>query len=223
VSSQAPQGPRGFTIVEMLIAFSVFFLVLGGIFQIFGPSNVMYAAGHRKLDLQQSARVAMDTMVRQMRMAGYFPENFDANVANDVANALHIATDGAVAIAGDTDGTGTSNVFMFCLDGGGGLRVLREAVATASYQCTNGQVLADNVTNLRFAYYDADNAPLPDPPTGPYALDGQGAGVAPSFADLTQRGAVRTVVITVTTQQNVPGQAPQVYTLTSDVRLRNLN
>jgi type II secretory pathway pseudopilin PulG len=223
MSSQAPQGPRGFTIVEMLIAFSVFFLVLGGIFQIFGPSNVMYAAGHRKLDLQQSARVAMDTMVRQMRMAGYFPENFDANVANDVANAVHIATDGAVAIAGDTDGTGTSNVFTFCLNAGS-LQVLREAVATASYQCaTNGQILVDNVTNLRFAYFDANNAPLPDPPTGPYALDGQNAGVAPSFADLTQRGAVRTVVITVTTQQSVPGQAPQVYTLTSDVRLRNVN
>jgi hypothetical protein len=206
----------------MLIALSIFFLVLGGIFQIYGPSNAMYAAGHRKLDLQQSARVAMDTMVRQLRMAGYFPENFDANVGNDVANALHIATDGAVAIAGDTDGTGASNVFMFCLDAGS-LRVLREAVATASYQCTNGQILVDNVTNLRFAYYDVNNAPLPDPPTGPYSLDGQNAGVAPSFADLTQRGAVRTVVITVTTQQNVPGQAPQVYSLTSDVRLRNVN
>jgi hypothetical protein len=223
MASQAPQGPRGFTIVEMLIAFAVFFLVLGGIFQIFGPSNVMYAAGHRKLDLQQSARVAMDTMVRQLRMAGYFPENFDANAANDVANPIHIATDGAVAIAGDTDGTGASNVFTFCLNGGS-LQVLREAVATASYQCTtNGQVLVDNVTNLRFAYFDANNAPLPDPPTGPYALDGQNAGVAPTFLDLTQRGAVRTVVITVTTQQNVPGQAPQVYTLTSDVRLRNVN
>jgi hypothetical protein len=182
----------------------------------------MYAAGHRKLDVQQSARVAMDTIVRQMRMAGYFPENFDANPGNDQANPVQIATDTALTVFGDTDGVGTSRVHTFCLDAGG-LRRVTENLATATYQCANGDVLADNITSLRFAYYDRDSAPLPDPPAGPYALDGQGAGVAPSFADTTERGAVRTIVITLTAQQDVPGQGTQVYTLSSDVRFRNLD
>ena len=42
-------GQRGFTIIEVLIALSLFFLVMTGIFQLFGPSNVMYAAGQRKV------------------------------------------------------------------------------------------------------------------------------------------------------------------------------
>jgi prepilin-type N-terminal cleavage/methylation domain-containing protein len=219
-----PHGQGGFTIVEMMIALSIFFLVLGGLFQIFGPSNVMYAAGQRKLDVQQNARVAMDTIIRQMRMAGYFPENFDADPLNDVVGnvTVQIATDAALTVYGDTEGTGVSRVYTFCLDAGG-LRRLRENLATATYQCGNGEVLAENITSLRFAYYDGNHVPLPDPPAAPFALDGQGGGVAPTFGDTTQRGAVRTVVITLTAQQNVPGQGAQVYTLSSDVRFRNLN
>jgi len=46
----------------------------------------------------------------------------------------------------------------------------------------------------------------------------------PLFASTAQRGAVRRVVITLTATENVPGQQqPQTYTLTSNVRLRNLN
>jgi hypothetical protein len=219
------RGHGGFTIVELMIALSVFFLVLAGIFQIFGPSNVMYAAGHRKLDNQQSARVAMDTIVRQMRMAGYFPENFDTpDVIPDLVGPvpIHIATDSALAVFGDTDGTGVSQVLLFCLDGSD-LRMLRENLATASYQCGSGQVIAENITSLRFSYFDADNMPIPAVPAVPYQLDGQGVGVAPSFADTTQRGAVRTVAISLTAQQTVPGQAAQAYTLSSIARFRNLN
>ncbi len=218
-------SPGGFTIVEMMIALSIFFLVVAGLFQIFGPSNVMYAAGHRKLDNQQSARVAMDTMVRQMRMTGFFPENFDSpDVIPDLVGPvpIHIATDSALAIFGDTDGTGASRVLLFCRNGGE-VRMLREPPAVATYQCGNGQVIAENITDLRFAYFDLDNMPIPAVPAVPYQLDGQGVGVAPNFADTTQRGAVRTVVITVTAQQNVPGQAAQVYTLSSNIRFRNLN
>jgi hypothetical protein len=160
-------------------------------------------------------------------MAGYFPENYDANPGNDLASPvpIQVATDTALAVYGDTDGSGASNVFLFCLDASG-LRIGRGPNgAAASYQCANGQVLADNITSLRFAYYDTDNVPLPDPPAAPFQLDGQAGEATPDFVALppNQRGAVRTVVITLTSQQNVPGQAAQVYTLSSDVRLRNLN
>jgi hypothetical protein len=93
--------------------------------------------------------------------------------------------------------------------------------AAGSYTCSSGDVLAESVTNLAFAYYDANNNPVPDPPAGPYQLDAQGAGAAPTFANTTQRSAVRRVVITLTARESVPNQPPQTYTLTSDVRLRN--
>jgi len=238
-----PHGQSGFTIIEVLIALSLFFLVLGGIFQLFGPSNVMHAASQRKVDIQQSGRVGMDTLVRQLRMAGYFPENFDANTGNDIAaaqqNAIQFATDTALAIHGASNGCLDANadtvcdadqspaqprsmVYLFCLSGTMLLSKQGVVGAAPSYTCSvdsmdQREVVADNITGLTFTYYDGNNNLLAGP------LDGQNAGAVPNFGVTAQRDIVRTVVITVTAQEAVPGQAAQVYTLTSNVRLRNLN
>ena len=91
------------------------------------------------------------------------------------------------------DGSGVTNAFLFCLDSGGLRRVQGARGVAGSYVCSGGAVLAESVTSLAFAYYDANNNPLPDPPTAPYQLDGQAVGV-PSFANTTQRAAVRRVV-----------------------------
>jgi prepilin-type N-terminal cleavage/methylation domain-containing protein len=212
---------QGFTIVEVLVALSIFLLILMGIMQVFEPSNLAYQSSQRKLNVQQNGRVAMDVMVRQIRMAGYFPENIDTDFANDQANSVEVATDAALAVAGDLDGSGGSNTFFFCLDGGGLRRVRGARGAAGSYTCSNGDVLAESVTSVGFAYYDANNNPVPDPPAGPYQLDAQAVGAVPSFANTAQRAAVRRVVITLTARESVPNQPAQTYTLTSDVRLRN--
>jgi type IV pilus assembly protein PilW len=217
-----PRGQDGFTMVEVLTALSIFLLILMGIFQVFEPSNVAYQSSTRKLDVQQNARVAMDMMVRQIRMTGYFPENIATPPANPLlVNKLEIATDAALAIAGDLDNSGTTSAFFFCFDSAG-LKVVKGARGNAAtYTCSNGNVMAESVRSLSFAYYDANNAPVPNPPTTPYQLDGQVAGAAPSFANTTQRGAVQRIVIMLTARETVPNQPAQTYTLTSDVRLRN--
>jgi len=50
-------------------------------------------------------------------------------------------------------------------------------------QRTQSDLLAESVTGLSFAYFDATNTPVPSPPTGPYSLDGQGLAAVPSFAN----------------------------------------
>ena len=212
----------GFTLVEMMVALSIFLLILVGVFQIFDPSNQAYMASERKLGVQQNGRVAMDSIVRQLRMTGYFPENVnDTNPANDVSNRIQAASESAVAVAGDLDGSGSSSVFTFCLDSGG-LRVVRGPIGTAaSYTCSTGSVLAESVTALSFAYFDSANTPIPNPPTAPYNLDNEALGGAPAFATTTQRAAVARIVIKLTARENVPGQPAQTYDLASDVRLRN--
>ena len=213
----------GFTMVELLVALSIFMLIVVGILQIFEPSNAANLSSQRKLSVQQNGRVAMDVIVRQIRMAGYYPENFDANPLNDITTpaSIQVATDTAVSVAGDLDGSGASNAFLFCRDASG-LRRVRGAIGNAaSYTCGNGDILAESVTSLSFAYYDANNNPVPNPPTAPYQLDGQAAGAAPTFVTTTQRAAVRRVVIQLTARESVPNQPAQTYTLNSDVRLRN--
>lgn len=236
----AIRGQAGFTLVELMVAMSIFLLILVGIFQVFDPSHSAYLTSERKLGVQQNARVAMDVMSRQIRMAGYFPENVDqGGTANDVANPerLQVGTNAALAVAGDLDGAcadpaqttcaaNSSRAFTFCLDSSGppnsGLRrVPGNLGVAASYTCAGGDLLAESVTALSFAYFDSANNPVPNPPTGPYSLDGEGLGVAPAFVTTAERAAVRRIVITVTARENVPNQPAQTYTLASDVRLRN--
>lgn len=217
----ALRGQAGFTLVELMVAMSIFLLILVGIFQVFDPSRNAYQVSERKLDVQQNARVAMDRMARQIRMAGYFPENTDANNANDLSNSIQIATESALSVAGDLDNTGASSVYTFCRDSSGLRRVQGAIGAAGSYTCANGQLMAESVTALSFAYFDSANNPVPNPPTGPYNLDAQGLGGAPSFASVAERSIVRRIVIMVTARETVPGQPAQTYTLASDVRLRN--
>ncbi len=215
------RGQDGFTLVELMVAMSIFLLILVGIFQVFDPSRNAYQVSERKLSVQQNARVAMDRMARQIRMSGYFPENIDNNPTNDLSNPLQIATESAISVSGDLDNTGASSVYTFCLDSTG-LRRVQGAIGTgASYICANGQLLAESVTALRFAYFDSANNPIPNPPTSTFNLDTEGLGSAPTFASVTQRSAVHRIVIMVTARENVTGQQAQTYTLTTDVRRRN--
>jgi prepilin-type N-terminal cleavage/methylation domain-containing protein len=215
------RGQDGFTLVELMVAMSIFMLILVGVFQVFDPSRNAYQVSERKLGVQQNARVAMDRMARQIRMAGYFPENIDNDNANDLSNSIQVATESALSVAGDLDGLGASSVYTFCLDASGLRRVQGAIGVAASYTCANGQLMAESVTALNFAYFDASNNPVPNPPAGPYNLDAQGLGGAPTFVNVAQRSIVRRVVIMVTARENVPGQPAQTYSLASDVRLRN--
>jgi len=214
------RGQDGFTLVELMVAMSIFLLILVGIFQVFDPSRNAYQVSERKLGVQQNARVAMDRMARQIRMAGYFPENTDAATGNDLSNSIQVATESALAVSGDLDMLGASQVYTFCLSSG--LRRVRGAIgAGASYMCATGDLMAESVTALRFAYFDSANNPVPNPPGATFNLDAQGMGGAPAFVNVAERSAVRRIVIMVTARENVPNQPAQTYTLTSDVRLRN--
>jgi prepilin-type N-terminal cleavage/methylation domain-containing protein len=238
VKGAASRQP-GFSMVELVIGLAIFLLVLLGIYQLFDTGSATYRSGQRRADVQQNARVALDETVRQLRMAGYFPENFDANPANDLpstAMKVQVATSNGLAVLGDTDGSGESRVLLFCLNGS---TVIRKWAVTggavtgpaAAYTCSVenvpnqrvGDVLAESITGLTFTYYDATNTLIPVPATNPPGLDDEGLGAVPAFGSTTNRGNVRTMVITLTAREDIPHQAPQIYTLTSSVRLRNVN
>ncbi len=218
-----PSHESGFSLIELVIYVSMFLVVLTSVFQLLESNRAAYDGGQRKMEVQQNARLAIDEITKQLRMPGYYPENFDANAGNDLTatNAIQIATNNALAVFGDVDGSGASNVFFYCLDGTN-LRRGKSALASPSYVCSTGEILGENINSLNFVYYDAAGATIPTSGTT-YLLDGQAMGATPTFITTTQRAAVRRVVVTLTARQTVPRQAAQTYTLTSDVRLRNIN
>ncbi|MFQ5962490.1 MAG: PilW family protein [Candidatus Methylomirabilales bacterium] len=71
---RCPTGRGGLTLIEILIALSAFLIVLFAIYAGFESSRATYGAGEQKADIQQSARIAMELMEADLRLAGYgFP------------------------------------------------------------------------------------------------------------------------------------------------------
>lgn len=219
---------KGLTMIEVLVSLTIFLVVLLAIYQLFDTSHATYQSGTRKQDVQQQARLAMDEVVRALRMAGYVPENYDIDVANDLTSTarLHVGTANAIAAFGSLEGGAQSMVFLFCQSGTTLLKKVSTNTAdAATYTCNNADVLADNVSLLRFAYFDGNGAQVAA------ALDGKTLGSALDLAPRTARDSVRTIAITLQITEQVvphatgvtPRQPDQVYTLTSTVRLRNLN
>ncbi|MGE5850647.1 MAG: PilW family protein [Candidatus Methylomirabilota bacterium] len=261
IKSMSSRRP-GFSLVELVIGLTVFLVVLLAVYQLFDTGTATYRSGQRKVDVQQNARVALDEVVRQIRMVGYWPENFDANPANDLpatSIGLHVGMSNGLAVFGDLDGTcnltqaqnpgqscpaPSSNVFLFCVDTDKPNRkvyIRRGRGPTGndnSYTCSQGDILAeladltfrrdsdtiiDNTAWLTFTYYDANNALIPVPGVAPKGLDSEGLSKAPAFGSTTNRRNVRTVVITLVAREDAAHQDPQIYSLTSSVRLRNVN
>jgi prepilin-type N-terminal cleavage/methylation domain-containing protein len=228
---------RGLTLVEIMVSLVIFLVVLMALYQLFDASHSTYSSGTRRQDVQQQARLAMEEIVRSLRMAGYVSENYDAPTTNDLAGTarIHVATPNALAVFGNLDGSvynpgpppvPASAAFLFCQNGTSVL--VKRGTNTAdsvTYRCTEDNVvptlatnvIADNVTLLRFTYFDENGAQLAG------NLDGKPVAAALDLAPRTQRDAVRTIVVTLQATETAPHQKTQVYTLTSTVRLRNLN
>ena len=212
----------GFTLIEMLISISVFLVAVFAITMAFDSTRRSYLRGEVKINVQQNARQALTTMATEIRMAGYFPENFDDPAADPpLVNPVQIATEAALAVHGDIDGSGTSNVFLYCLDGSTLRRGRAPDGDTTAYWCPAADVLAENVTGLRFDYFDENNAPIPSTPGASFRLDGQDQGSTPDLSDVTERSAARRVEITITVRESVPMQAEQIFRIGTEVRLRN--
>jgi prepilin-type N-terminal cleavage/methylation domain-containing protein len=219
---------KGLTLIEVLVSMLVFLVVLLAVYQLFDTSHATYVRGTRKQDVQQQARLAMDEMVRGLRMAGYIPENF--NGSPPIVNSLriHMGTPNFLAAFGGLDGnTAQSAVFTFCRSGNTLVaKRATDTAAAATYACS-GDVIADNVTLLQFTYFNDLGAQV----AAGGSLDNQAPGSLATGLALpqgdparAQRESVRTIVITLRITEPLPPQpADQEYTLTSTVRLRNLN
>lgn len=60
---------RGFTLTELLVALALLGLILAGVFTLHQQGQLAYLAGAARVQTQQSARVALDLMSREVRSA----------------------------------------------------------------------------------------------------------------------------------------------------------
>ena len=172
---------RGFTLAEMLVVCSIVGLVMAGLLGLVMSGQQVYWFGTTQVDAQQTVRVALEQMVREIREAGYYPQNPDTNPATCAAapcyNFAAIGSgptassltlqydwngDGASAASGTvTDplrGTprGERTIYTFT----GGYLYRQEVGVDAS---APGPSIASGITGLTFSYFDENGAPTSTP------------------------------------------------------------
>ncbi len=189
------------TLLETLITTALFSLVIVGVYLLYTTMQSTLSRGELKTDLQQNARVGLDRMVQEIRMAGY-----SAGAAIPSAEpALRGATRTCLSLVTANPTSGAAVQVTYALSGS----VLRRNDGAGL------QPLAESVALLAFTYFDASSQVLtPASVTG--APCASTAGL--SAAQLQQ---VRRVAILLKTLGSRPGVAPEFFALTSDVRLRN--
>lgn len=73
---------RGFTLAEMLVVCAIVGLVMAGLLGLVMSGQQVYWFGTTQVDAQQTVRVALERMVKEIREAGYEPQTPQTNPAS---------------------------------------------------------------------------------------------------------------------------------------------
>jgi type II secretory pathway component PulJ len=223
------------TLVEVLISGALISVVMASVYVLYIAMHDTWHKGELKADLQQNARVGLAQMTQEMRMAGYDPpvgsppKPVIPQIVLVPRAPLRAATAQCFSFIADVSGDGTADQITYEFDSV--KKTLRRRVdnwsGSPEYKFSGGtfQPLALSIESLTFSYFDVNNVQLKMtnfasthrcPPV-------KGAPVE-NIWQLTfeQLAQVRRVAITLKSQGSRPGVPSESYTLTSDVRLRNL-
>ncbi len=166
---------NGFSLVELMVALGLGIIATVGMYKTYISYSTCADAQDQVLELQQNLRVVMNMMIKEIRMAGYDPD--------DAANAGFVsATDASVQFTTDLNDDGDladddENISYFVggpdADGRFGLR-RRDCSNTYAYYLNkntdcpagNGSCPASADMPLNFIYLDADRNVLATPVAG---------------------------------------------------------
>ncbi|HET8531135.1 MAG TPA: prepilin-type N-terminal cleavage/methylation domain-containing protein [Methylomirabilota bacterium] len=70
---------RGYTLAEMLVVCAIVGLVMASLLGLVVSGQKAFWYGTTQVDAQQTARVAIERMVKEIREAGYYPQNPDTS------------------------------------------------------------------------------------------------------------------------------------------------
>lgn len=165
---------RGFTIVELLIAMAAGLIVLAAVYALFIAHNKHLANQEQRAEMQQNARIAMEMMVREIRMAGYNQTTQTATqtAAHTVSRCTGITTPSNAPCAGITNAASGRISFVADINGNGDTtagptnpneNITYDVYSSSGVQAlgrtSNGsrQPVVEYVEYLKFDYYDGDD------------------------------------------------------------------
>ena len=109
---------RGFTLAELLIAVAILGFMMGALFTLQRQGQLAYLTGSARVEVQQNARLALDTMISDVRSA--LPVGgttqvitaIDNNCANGTPPSLPAAGGGGGTSIGFTDENGVATTYQ---------------------------------------------------------------------------------------------------------------
>lgn len=208
------RGPSGFSLVELMIAMAVGLVILGATYSLFTIQNKQLGNQDVITEMQQNARMAMEMISRELRMAGYNPTGTPltrctgTTTATTTCVGIRNAAADAISFTADLNGNGDLTV-------GAGIDNPNENIVYDRYlssgvyalgRTSNGSKspLINHLDLMSFSYFNA-------------------SGVA-----TTDLASIREVQITIRTiaskmDPSYPTNGGyRTYTLTSRVAPRNL-
>ncbi|MFO7653066.1 MAG: prepilin-type N-terminal cleavage/methylation domain-containing protein [Candidatus Krumholzibacteriia bacterium] len=142
---------RGMSIVEMMIALSMFGVIMGVVFTFMTNSRDSYTSTSKRAEYQQSVRAVISLLTREIRSAGCDATNAGLErfgVADHAQIRVRMDLDGN----GDTLGTNPDEDISWAYDSGTG--ELRRDAGTGAITVLRG------VSDVNFRYFQADGAEL---------------------------------------------------------------
>ena len=179
---------NGFSLIELMVTMAIASILMAGIYTFYQNQLKSHITQQQMVDMQQDARAAMYMMTRELRMAGYDPQNTGATIrtANVAQMAFDSDSDGAAdgvindterffyALSNDADEDGLAD--------GTPCNLLRGSWDAPAVPVSKDMFpLALNIDALNFVYLDSAGNTLND--------DGNGNVIA-------NIGAIRSVQIT---------------------------
>jgi hypothetical protein len=228
----ARAGGRGVTLIETMISSVLFAFVIAGVYSVYTTMQGTLMRGELKSDLQQNARIGLGRMVSEIRMAGNDPSGYLPSATPEPRAAIRAASANCLSFIA-SDETGVTKQVTYLLDGTTLKRNEQPwAVVSAGPPLigtfTGGagaQPVAESVASIVYTYYDEYNKVIaPVSWTSTHTCPpNKDVTVASARVQLTywQMRQIRRIAISLRTQDSRPGVAPDSFTLTTDVRLRN--
>ncbi|RPH50626.1 MAG: prepilin-type N-terminal cleavage/methylation domain-containing protein [Desulfobacteraceae bacterium] len=174
-------NPNGFTLIEVMITLAISGIVMGAIYGIFISSSQSHRTQEGVADAQQRARVGLDFMVRNIRMAGLDPSGNGIDPIEGGTVGIKQATPAIIRFTADMDMNGTIDEanderLTYTYNGA------NQTLSQIRYEGTaseSPQTLIDMVSAMTFAYLDANDAVtanLPDIRAVTISITCQGMG-----------------------------------------------
>ncbi len=143
---------RGYSLVEILVVLVIVGIITAAIYQAFRSQQHSYLVQDQVAEMQQNLRAALDLMIREIRMAGYDPQETGRfGIISATGSSLNFTADMG---SGTNNGNGyvdSGETFLYELYDSDG-----DGVKDALRRTPGGSAIANNIYNLEF-YYTLDD------------------------------------------------------------------